>query len=113
MIADAAYRADILVIDDTPENLHLLSSMLTEKGYKVRSVTKGMTGLRGAQAAPPDLILLDINMPQMNGYEVCEQLKANAVTQAIPVIFISALGDVLDKVKAFSVGGVDFITKPF
>ncbi|MEO0455364.1 MAG: ATP-binding protein [Cyanobacteria bacterium P01_A01_bin.114] len=111
--ATSSYKADILVIDDTPENLHLLSSMLTEKGYKVRSVTKGITGLRGAQAAPPDLILLDINMPQMNGYEVCEQLKAQPITRDIPVIFISALGDVLDKVKAFSVGGVDFITKPF
>jgi PAS domain S-box-containing protein len=119
MVADithdpaVTYKADILVIDDTPENLHLLSSMLTEKGYKVRSVTKGMTGLRGAQAALPDLILLDINMPQMNGYEVCEQLKAIPTTREIPVIFISALGDVLDKVRAFSVGGVDFITKPF
>ena len=106
-------KADILVIDDTPENLHLLSTMLTERGYKVRSVTKGMTGLRGATAAPPDLILLDINMPQMNGYEVCERLKESEITRDIPVIFISALGDVLDKVKAFNVGGVDFITKPF
>lgn len=108
-----AAKADILVIDDTPENLHLLSTMLNERGYKVRSVTKGATGLRGAIAAPPDLILLDINMPQMNGYEVCEQLKINEITRDIPVIFISALGDVLDKVKAFDVGGVDFITKPF
>lgn len=106
-------KADILVIDDTPDNLHLLSTILTERGYKVRSVTKGVTGLRGAQAAPPDLILLDINMPQMNGYEVCQQLKAEPITQDIPVIFISALDDVLDKVKAFSVGGVDYITKPF
>jgi PAS domain S-box-containing protein len=106
-------KADILVVDDTPENLHLLSSMLSERGYKVRSVTKGMTALRGAIAAPPDLILLDINMPQMNGYEVCQQLKAHDITRDIPVIFISALGDVLDKVKAFSTGGVDFITKPF
>jgi PAS domain S-box-containing protein len=106
-------KADILVVDDTPENLHLLSTMLSERGYKVRSVTKGMTGLRGAIAAPPDLILLDINMPEMNGYEVCEQLKTNEITRDIPVIFISALGDVLDKVKAFSTGGVDFITKPF
>lgn len=111
--AEQPVKADILVIDDTPENLHLLSSMLTERGYKVRSVTKGMTGLRGAVAAPPDLILLDINMPQMNGYEVCQQLKAKEITRDIPVIFISALGDVLDKVKAFNVGGVDFITKPF
>ncbi|MBE9229760.1 response regulator [Phormidium sp. LEGE 05292] len=106
-------KADILVIDDTPENLNLLSVMLTEQGYKVRSVTKGSTGLRGAQAAPPDLILLDVNMPQMNGYEVCQQLKKDDRTREIPVIFISALGDVLDKVKAFAVGGVDYITKPF
>lgn len=108
-----APKANILVIDDTPENLNLLSAMLTEQGYKVRSVTKGATGLRGAQAAPPDLILLDINMPQMNGYEVCEQLKADDRTREVPVIFISALEDVLDKVKAFAVGGVDYITKPF
>ncbi len=106
-------KADILVIDDTPENLNLLSAMLTEQGYKVRSVTKGSTGLRGANAVPPDLILLDVNMPEMNGYEVCQHLKANDRTREIPVIFISALGDVLDKVKAFAVGGVDYITKPF
>ncbi|WP_341529432.1 response regulator [Nostoc sp. UHCC 0302] len=106
-------KADILVIDDTPENLNLLSAMLTQQGYKVRSVTKGSTGLRGADAAPPDLILLDINMPEMNGYQVCQHLKVNDRTREIPVIFISALGDVLDKVKAFAVGGVDYITKPF
>ncbi|UBF28278.1 response regulator [Kovacikia minuta CCNUW1] len=111
-LADAP-KADILVIDDTPDNLNLLSTMLTQQGYKVRSVTKGATGLRGAQAAPPDLILLDVNMPQMNGYEVCQQLKADDRTHDIPVIFISALEDVLDKVKAFAVGGVDYITKPF
>lgn len=106
-------KADILVIDDTPENLHLLSTMLSDRGYKVRSVTKGTTGIRGAIAAPPDLILLDINMPEVNGYEVCAQLKNNEITRDIPVVFISALGDVFDKVKAFDVGGVDFINKPF
>lgn len=106
-------KADILVIDDTPENLALLSQMLTERGYKVRSVTKGSTALRGAKAAPPDLILLDIKMPEMNGYEVCQHLKADERTRNIPVIFISALGDVFDKVKAFQMGGVDYITKPF
>ncbi|HEY9694359.1 MAG TPA: response regulator [Oculatellaceae cyanobacterium] len=106
-------KADILVIDDTPENLNLLSAMLTKQGYKVRSVTKGSSGLRGAQTSPPDLILLDINMPQMNGYEVCQHLKADERTREVPVIFISALEDVLDKVKAFSVGGVDYIAKPF
>lgn len=107
------YRADILAIDDMPENLQLLSQLLTDRNYKVRSVTKGKTALRAAQAAPPDLILLDINMPEMGGYEVCEQLKANDITRAIPVIFISALGETLDKVRAFEVGGVDFVTKPF
>ena len=106
-------KADILVIDDTPENLALLSQILKDKGYKVRSVTKPSTGLRGAQAAPPDLILLDIKMPEMDGYEVCKRLKADERTHNIPIIFISALGELLDKVKAFEVGGVDYITKPF
>jgi PAS domain S-box-containing protein len=96
-----------------PENLQLLSQLLTERHYKVRSVTKGKTALRAAQAAPPDLILLDINMPEMGGYEVCERLKADDITRDIPVIFISALGETLDKVRAFAVGGVDFVTKPF
>jgi PleD family two-component response regulator len=108
-----SYRADILAIDDTPENLQLLSQLLTDRHYKVRSVTKGTTAIRAAQAAPPDLILLDINMPEMGGYEVCEQLKANDRTREIPIIFISALGETLDKVRAFEVGGVDFVTKPF
>ncbi|MBW4444465.1 MAG: response regulator [Plectolyngbya sp. WJT66-NPBG17] len=107
------YKGDILIVDDTPENLTLLTEMLKQEGYKVRSVTKGSTALRGAQAAPPDVILLDVNMPEMNGYEVCQQLKLHDRTHDIPVIFISALGDVLDKVKAFEVGGVDYITKPF
>ncbi|MEM9008770.1 MAG: ATP-binding protein [Cyanobacteria bacterium P01_F01_bin.86] len=110
---DQHYRADILAIDDTPENLQLLSQLLTERNYKVRSVTKGRTALRAAQAAPPDLILLDINMPEMGGYEVCEHLKVDERTCEIPVIFVSALGETLDKVRAFQVGGVDFVTKPF
>ena len=106
-------KADILVIDDTPENLALLSQMLTEKNYKVRSVTKGSTAIRGAKAVPPDLILLDVKMPEMDGYEVCQQLNLDDRTKDIPIIFISALGDVFNKVKAFQVGGVDYITKPF
>ena len=85
-------KADILAIDDTPENLALLSQILTEKGYKVRSVTKGSTALRGAKAAPPDLILLDVKMPEMNGYEVCRHLKADEKTRNIPVIFYQCLG---------------------
>ncbi len=107
------YQGNILVVDDTPENLQLLVGMLKEKGYKVRPVPSGDLALSGAQFLPPDLILLDIMMPEMDGYEVCSKLKADERTKGIPVIFISALSDVLDKVKAFSVGGVDYITKPF
>jgi PAS domain S-box-containing protein len=106
-------KGDVLIIDDTPENLTLLAEMLRQEGYKVRSAIKGSTALRSAQTVPPDVILLDVNMPEVNGYDVCKQLKASDRTRAIPVIFISALGDVLDKVKAFQVGGVDYITKPF
>jgi signal transduction histidine kinase len=109
----SAPLADLLVVDDTPDNLRLLSTMLSERGYKVRKVISGQLALRVVSLAPPDLILLDINMPQMNGYEVCEKLKANPQTSDIPVIFLSALDDVSDKVKAFAVGGVDYITKPF
>jgi signal transduction histidine kinase len=106
-------KGNILIVDDTPDNLRLLSTMLSEQGYKVRSAINGQMALMGVKASPPDLILLDINMPNMNGYEVCSALKATDATRQIPVIFISALGEVWDKVKAFSVGGVDYITKPF
>ena len=106
-------RGNILIVDDTPNNLRLLSTILMEQGYEVGKALNGRIALKSAQAAPPDLILLDINMPDMNGYEVCEHLKADNQTKEIPVIFISALDDVLDKVKAFTVGGVDYITKPF
>lgn len=106
-------KGDILLVDDTPDNLRLLSAMLTEQGYDVRSVKSGSAALMGVQGQAPDLILLDINMPGMNGYEVCQQLKIDPKTQGIPVIFISALSEVFDKVKAFAVGGVDYISKPF
>ncbi len=106
-------QGNILIVDDTPANLRLLSNMLSEQGFKVRSVINGPMALTAIRAAPPDLVLLDINMPGMNGYEVCEQLKADPTTSDIPIIFISALDEVHDKVKAFTVGGVDYITKPF
>lgn len=112
-VYDKNYKANILVVDDTPANLRLLVGMLTEKGYKVRPVMDGELALSGASAIPPDLILLDINMPKMSGFEVCQKLKENEVTREIPVIFISALDDVLDKVQAFEIGGVDYVTKPF
>lgn len=106
-------KGNILIVDDIPDNLRVLSTLLNHHGYKVRSVIKGSMALRVAKAGFPDVILLDINMPEMNGYEVCEQLKSDPDTQEIPVIFLTALDEVMDKVKAFKVGGVDYITKPF
>jgi len=103
----------ILVVDDTPQNLRLLIDMLTQQGYKVRPARDGQSALSSAQSALPDLVLLDIMMPEMSGYEVCEALKADERTRDIPIIFISALDEMMDKVRAFSVGGVDYITKPF
>ena len=108
-----SHLANLLVVDDTPDNLRLLSTMLSDKGYKVRGVINGEMALKAARSTPPDLILLDITMPHMNGYEVCQHLKADGRTSGIPVIFLSALDQVLDKVKAFAVGGVDYIAKPF
>ena len=107
------YKADILVVDDTPANLRLLVGLLTEKGYKVRATPNGKLALSGIHLAPPDLILLDIMMPEIDGYQVCANLKADERTRDIPVIFISAINEIMDKVKAFAVGGVDYITKPF
>jgi two-component system, sensor histidine kinase and response regulator len=113
MNSDRSSTGDILIVDDRLDNLRLLSAMLTEQRYEVRGVTTGSAALMGAQAQPPDLILLDINLPGMNGYEVCQQLKAHPKTEEIPVIFLSAYSEAIDKVKAFAVGGVDYITKPF
>ncbi len=103
----------ILVVDDSPDNLRVLSSTLTRRGYQVRCATSGEMALASVQYVPPDLILLDILMPIMNGYAVCRQLKANPATQDIPIIFLSAVDDVAGKVQAFSLGGADYITKPF
>ncbi|MCL5674519.1 MAG: hybrid sensor histidine kinase/response regulator [Candidatus Omnitrophica bacterium] len=103
----------ILIVDDTPANLHVLTGMLKEQGYRVRPALNGKMAIQGAQAEPPDLILLDINMPEMNGYQVCERLKTDKQLKDIPVIFISALNETADKVKAFTAGGVDYVTKPF
>ncbi len=106
-------KANILVVDDKPENLRLLAQTLTKEGYEVRGVVNGFMALRVVSSIRPDLILLDINMPEMNGYEVCQQLKANPQTQKIPIVFLSANNDSIDKVKAFNVGAVDYISKPF
>lgn len=104
---------DILIVDDAFPNLKVLSAILTEHGYEVRGAPNGPTALMVAQADPPDLILLDIRMPDMDGYEVCRRLKADARTGAIPIIFLSALDNPEDKAQGFAVGGVDYITKPF
>ncbi len=106
-------RGNILIVDDVIENLHLLDTILTDQGYSVRKVRDGKMALRVVQTAPPELILLDVNMPGMNGYEVCHELKSDASTCDIPVIFLSALSETMDKVQAFAVGGSDYITKPF
>ncbi len=110
--AIAATNATILVVDDMPDNLTFLNAMLSMRGYKVRSALSGQLAIQSAQAKRPDLILLDILMPNMDGFEVCQQLKSIPETCDIPIIFASALHDPLDKVKAFSVGGADYITKP-
>lgn len=106
-------RGNILIVDDTPDNLWLLSTMLTQHGYEVRSAISGPVALMTTEIELPDLILLDINMPKMNGYEICECLQSNEQTREIPVIFLSAFNQVADKVKAFRAGGMDYITKPF
>jgi diguanylate cyclase (GGDEF)-like protein len=104
---------DILIVDDTPENLTVLRQMLTEHGYRVRPALSGDIALKAVQADIPSLILLDIMMPEMDGFEVCRKLKSEDRTRDIPVLFISALNEMEDKVKGFQVGGVDYITKPF
>ena len=109
----ARNRGSIMAVDDQPANLKLLESMLVNEGYHVRSFPRGRLALAAAAQKPPDLILLDINMPEMNGYEVCQQLKADSKLSRIPVLFLSALCETEDKVKALRSGGADYITKPF
>ncbi len=105
--------ATILLVDDQPKNLKLLSDLLEEQGYEVQQAINGKIALEAVNANPPDLLLLDIHMPELDGYGVCQKLKINPSTRNIPVVFISAMDDAWDKVKAFSVGGNDYITKPF
>ena len=112
MANNLSKSGSILVVDDTLENLRLLSSLLTEHGYEVRPVTSARHALQALDRAPPDLILLDVNMPEMNGYEACTRIREMGHGD-IPVIFLTALSDVADKVRAFDAGGVDYITKPF
>ena len=108
-----ASRGDILVVEDTPASLKLLTGLLTDAGYRVRPAPDGELALWSARGHPPELILLDVRMPGMDGYEVCRQLKADAALREVPVIFLSAFTDTDDKVKGFEAGGVDFISKPY
>lgn len=102
-----------MLIDDVPDNLNLLSKMLETRGYKVRAFLRGEQALKAARRSPPDIVLLDVTMPEMDGFEVCSHFKADTSIQDIPVLFISGLTETSDKIKAFAVGGVDYITKPF
>ena len=113
MTTDALAPITIMVVDDTPANLKLMDGMLRNWGYQIRAFPNGRLALAAALNETPDLILLDINMPVMNGYETCRQLKTIPALQPVPVIFISALNETLDKVKAFECGGVDYVIKPF
>jgi signal transduction histidine kinase len=103
----------VLIVDDTVENLRLLADLLGEQGYDVRPVTNGRQALQAIEQDPPDLILLDINMPEMDGFEVYRRLRLNERCRDLPVIFLTAMADTADKVRAFDMGGVDYITKPF
>jgi diguanylate cyclase (GGDEF)-like protein/PAS domain S-box-containing protein len=107
------YRGNILIVDDLPDNLRLLRDTLSEQGYKVRSATTGAMAIRAAQSPATELILLDIKLPDLDGYEVCKQLKSDDRTTDIPIIFLSALNDTYNKVQGLAVGGVDYISKPF
>lgn len=105
--------SDILIVDDTPANLNLLGNILKEHNYKIRAVPNGELAIISTKKKSPDLILLDITMPGMNGFEVCQKIKSDETLQDIPIIFISALSDTDDKLEGFKNGGVDYITKPF
>jgi two-component system sensor histidine kinase/response regulator len=109
----ANHRGDLLLVDDTPENLGFLAAMLKRAGYRCRAVPSGALALRAAAAEVPDLVLLDITMPGMDGYEVCRRFKASEALRDVPIIFLSALADTTDKVTAFAAGGIDYVTKPY
>ena len=106
-------QGSIVIVDDNPDNLQILGSILQQAGFKVRPALSGEIAVAAAVARPPDLILLDIRMPDMDGYQTCLRLKADSRTQDIPVIFVSALNEIEDKVAAFRAGGADYVAKPF
>jgi PleD family two-component response regulator len=112
-LSEDIHQGRILVVDDLPDNLRLLTAALTKQGYEVCSAINGTLALNSAKDLTPDLILLDVMMPQMDGYTVCRNLKADPITRDIPVMFVSAMNESLDKIKAFGLGAVDYVTKPF
>jgi signal transduction histidine kinase len=107
------HQANIMIVDDMPANLQLLVHFLRNEGYRVRPVTSGAAAIELARHVHPDLVLMDVSMPEMDGYEACRRMKEIAPLKEVPIVFLSAMGDLLDKVRAFEVGGVDYITKPF
>ncbi len=109
---DNCYKTDVLVVDDKTENLCILRGLLKGRGYDVRTVTSGACALKAAESCPPCIVLMDINMPGMDGYETCSEMKKREALCDIPVIFVSGLDEVIDKVRAFESGGVDYLTKP-
>ena len=113
LVNSALEKGNILLVDDHPENLKLLSDLLEDQGYEVQQAISAMVALQAIATTFPDVILLDINMPDLDGYTVCQRIKANPDTAGIPVIFVSAFDEAWDKVRGFSVGGSDYITKPF
>ena len=108
-----AKKGKILAVDDTPAALKLLSDLLQEEGYEVRAAINGELALKSAISNPPELVLLDIRMPDMDGFEVCRRLKEHPETRDVPVIFVSALSETEEKVQGFALGAVDFVTKPY
>ena len=106
-------KADIMIVDDTPENLKLLSLLLREQGHRVRALPSGKMALAAMRNQRPEILLLDITMPEMDGYAVCEAMRAEGLLADVAVIFVSALAETFDKVKAFQCGGVDYVTKPY
>lgn len=107
------HQGKILIVDDQPDNTKLLSIILALQGYEVAECNRGKSAINLAKANPPDLILLDVSMPEMSGFEVCQILKSDRLTRDIPIIFISAFQEVNNKTQAFNLGGNDYITKPF
>jgi len=108
-----AKKGKILAVDDTPASLKLLSNLLQEEGYEVRAAINGELALKSAISNPPELVLLDIRMPDMDGFEVCRKLKEHPKTHGVPVIFVTALSETEEKVQGFALGAVDFVTKPY